>query len=184
MYRRPAPPAIPAGPGLGYAPARVAHDDPELLERLRATSGLSIDGEGRFLHRGEPITHARTLAILWGSLAPAPGGHWQVTVGRETAYVAVDETPWLVRGVRLQGTPLRAVTLLLAGGREAPLRPASLRVGEDGVLRCALPEGPARFTRAGQLALGAQLEEDPPGSGRLVLVLAGERHPVLGTPAE
>jgi len=160
--------------------SRVPPTDPALLEQLRAGSGLSVDAEGRFLHRGEPITHARTLGLLWSSLAPAPGGRWQVTIGRETAYVEVDETPWVVRGVRVTGVPPRGVTLLLAGGREAPLRPETLRVGEDGVLRCALPDAPARFTRAGQLALGIQLEEDPPGSGLFTLVLAGRRHPVRG----
>ena len=153
---------------------------PDLLERLRGASGLAIDGEGRFLHRGEPILHARTLEVLWGSLKPAPGGRWLVTIGRESAYVAVDETPWAVRGVRVEGVPPRRVTLLLAGGREAPLRPESLRLGADGVLRCELPDGLARFTRAGQLALGSQLEEDPPGSGRFVLPLGGQRHPVRG----
>lgn len=163
---------------VGYH-AGVA-DAPDPLERLRGASGLSVDAEGRFLHRGEPITHARTLERLWGSLTAGPGGRWQVAIGPEIAYVAVDETPWAVRGVRLEGVPPRAVTLLLAGGREAPLRPETLRLGADGVLRCALPEGPARFTRAGQLALGSQLEEDPPGSGRYLLVLGGRRHPVGG----
>lgn len=151
------------------------------LDRLRAASGLSIDAEGRFLHRGEPITHPRTLEVLWGSLARAPGGPWRVTVGREQGDVEVAETPWVVRGVRLEGAPPRAVTLLLAGGREAPLAPGTLRLGADGLLRCALPEGPARFSRAGQLALGALLDEDPPGSGRYTLLLDGRRHPVAAS---
>jgi hypothetical protein len=156
--------------------------DPDLLERLRGESGLAVDAEGRFLHRGEPITHARTLALLWGSLAPAPGGRWLVRIGRESAYVEVDETPWAVRGVRLEGVPPSAVTLLLPGGREAPLLPETLRLGADGQLRCAFPGGQARFTRAGQLALGSQLDEDPPGSGRFALDLGGRRYPVLAAP--
>ncbi len=160
----------------------MAPHDPDLLERLRSASGLSVDAEGRFLHRGEPITHGRTLEVLWRTLEPAPGGRWQVSIGRETGYVAVDETPWVVRGVRVEGSPPRAVTLLLAGGREAPLDPGALRLGADGVLRCQVPWGPARFARAGQVALGALLEEDPPGSGRYALPLAGRRHPVAGPP--
>lgn len=139
-----------------------------------------MDTEGCFLHRGEPITHRRTLEVLWGSLALAADGRWQVTIGRETASVEVDETPWAVRGLRVDGAPPRAVTLLLAGGREAPLLPGTLRLAADGVLRCALADGTARFTRAGQLALGALLHEDPPGSGRFALTLAGHRHPVAG----
>jgi uncharacterized protein len=160
----------------------VPTDDPDLLERLRGESGLAVDAEGRFLHHGEPITHARTLEVLWRSLAPAPDGRWRVTIGRESAYVAVDETPWVVRGVRVEGVPARRITLLLAGGREAPLRPETLRVAGDGVLRGDLPDGTARFSRAGHLALGALLEEDPPGSGTFVLPLDGRRHPVRGHP--
>ncbi|MBK9519033.1 MAG: hypothetical protein IPO09_17135 [Anaeromyxobacter sp.] len=152
---------------------------PSPLDLLRESSGLSVDAEGVFLHRGEPITHARTLEVLWGSLAQAPDGRWQVRVGRETAFVAVDETPWLVRGVRLAGQPPAEVALLLAGGAEAALDPSTLRLGPDGVLRCRLPDGrPARFTRAGQLALGAALDEDPAGSGRFTLLLAGRAWPV------
>jgi len=153
---------------------------PDLLERLRSASGLSVDAEGQFLHRGEPITHARTLEVLWGSLAAVAGGRFQVTVGRETAYVEVDETPWVVRGARAEGAPTRSITLLLAGGREVPLQAATLRLGHDGILRCALPEGTARFSRAGQLAVGVLLEEDPPGSGRFALQLGGRRFPVAG----
>jgi hypothetical protein len=118
--------------------------------------------------------------VLWSTLAPAPGGRWQVSIGRETGYVLVDETPWAVRGLRVLGAPPREVTLLLAGGREAPLDPGSLRLGDDGVLRCRVELGPARFTRAGQLALGALLIEDPPGSGRYALPLGGALHPVAG----
>lgn len=140
-----------------------------------------MDAEGRFLHRGEPITHPRTLEVLWGSLAQAADGRWQVRVGREAGFVAVDETPWAARGVRFEGTPPRTATLLLSGGAEAPLDPASLRLAADGTLRCRAADGrPVRFTRAGQLALGASLEEEPPGSGRFSLALGGRAWPVQG----
>jgi hypothetical protein len=155
---------------------------PDPLELVRGGSGLSVDQEGRFLHRGEAITHARTLEVLWGSLAQAGDGRWRIQIGRESAYVEVVETPWAVRGVRVEGSPPAAVTLLLAGGAEAPLDPATLRAGPDGVLRCSLPGGAtARFTRAGQLALGTLLEEDPGGTGALCLPLRGIRHQVAGS---
>ncbi len=145
--------------------------DEEALELLRSRSGLSVDDEGRFLHRGEPITHARTLEVLWGSLERAPDGRWRVHVGRESGYVAVAETPWVVRGVR-EGPPGAPPTLRLPDGAEEPLDPATLRTGGDGVLRCTLSgDRPARFGRAAQLALGAALEEDPPGSGAFVLTI-------------
>jgi hypothetical protein len=146
----------------------------DALERLRDTSGISIDDEGRFLHRGEPITHARTLEVLWGSLARAPGGRWAVRIGRELAYVQVGETPYAVRGVVLDesGPPW----LLLSDGTRERLVPATLSIGGDGVLRCTVKGGErARMTRAGQVAIGALLEEDPPGSERFVLTVGGGR---------
>ncbi len=152
------------------------------LEVLRSSSGLSIDDEGRFLHRGEPIAHARTLEVLWRSLEPAAGGRWLVRVGRESAYVQVAETPWIVRGVDV-GDGTSAPALLLPDGSREPLDPATLRVGEDGVLRCAVSRGPARFARAAQIALGMALEEDPPGSQSFVLSACGRKWRIGGASA-
>ena len=150
-------------------------DDP--LELLRVRSGLSIDAEGRFLHRGEPITHARTLAVLWASLEPTADGRWLVRIGRESGYVSVEIAPWVVRGV-IDG-PDGAPWLLLSDGTREPLDPRTLSIGADGVLRCEVKAGrPASFSRAAQIALGLALEEQPPGSGRYELTLGGVRHPV------
>jgi hypothetical protein len=150
--------------------------DPDPLELLRAASGLSVDAEGRFLHRGAPIEHARTLAVLWGSLALRDDGRFEVCVGRERAYVQVDETPWVVRGLAAPAAPGGAPVLLLADGSREPLDPATLRVGGDGVVRCAAKGGqPARFARAAQAALAPWLDEDPPGSGRFVVTVGGCR---------
>lgn len=156
--------------------------DAAALELMRSRSGLSIDDEGRFLHLGEPITHARTLEVLWRSLARAPDGRWLVRVGRESAYVAVDETPYTVRAVA-DGVPGASPTLLLSDGTREPLDPATLCIGEDGVLRCKVKGGErARFTRAGQLALGFALDEDPPGTGRYAITIGGVRWPILAEP--
>lgn len=150
--------------------------DQDALEILRARSGLAVDGEGRFLHRGEPVTHARTLEVLWRSLERGPDGLWRVSIGRESAIVEVGETPWVVRAVLLDGPePL----VLLADGEREPLDPASLSVGADGVLRCRVRGGErARFARSAQIALGLALDEDPAGSGRYQLAIGGRRWPV------
>lgn len=174
-------PRPPPGPTpLGSSPPLPQPADPAAppdLDLLRRQSGLAIDGEGRFLHRGEPISHARTLEVLWGSLQAASDGRWQVQIGQERGDVAVEETPWLVRGLRAAGEPPATLTLLLCGGREAPLDPATLRAGADGVLRCRLPGGAlARFTRAGQAALGEHLQEDPDDPAQAVLVVGGVRY--------
>jgi hypothetical protein len=151
----------------------------DALELLRSQSGLSIDAEGRFLHRGEPITHARTLAVLWGSLEPTADGRWLVRIGRESGYVSVEIAPYVVRGV--VDDPGGAPVLALSDGSREPLDPRTLALGADGVLRCEVKAGrPASFSRAAQIALGLALEESPPGSGRYALLLGGVRHPVRG----
>ena len=145
---------------------------------VRPAAGLSIDDEGRFLVHGEPVTHGRTLEVLWAGLGPAPDGGWQVRVGRETAPVAVDGTPFVVVTVELAGDRSGA-TLLLAGGSREPLLPEGLRVGRDGVLRATLASGhPARFARAAQIALGMALAEDPSAPGGHRLSLGGRDWPL------
>jgi uncharacterized protein len=146
------------------------------LELLRAQSGLSIDDEGRFRHRGELVTHARTLEALWRSLERRPDGRWQVRVGKEIGFVDVSDAPFGVHGARLE--PDR-VMLHLTDGSVEELAPEGLRLGGDGVLRCTVKGGhPARFGRAAQAALAPLLEEE---GGRYRLRIGGRAWPV-GSP--
>jgi hypothetical protein len=147
------------------------------LELLRSRSGLSIDPEGRFLHRGEPITHARTLEVLWRSLERTADGRYLVRIGRESAYVEVADAPYAVRAV--EEDPGGAPRLVLSDGSREPLDPRTLSVGADGVLRCAVKGGhAARFGRTAQVTLGMALEERPPHSGCFVLTIRGVSHPI------
>jgi len=148
--------------------------DEATLERLREESGLCIDEEGRFLHRGEPITHRRTLEVLWGSLERAPDGRYLVRVGRESAWVGIADAPYAVRGAT--GDPPR---LTLSDGTEEPLRPETLRLGRDGVLRCLVKgDHRARFGRGAQVALGLAMEEDRTSPSGFALRLSGGLVPV------
>jgi hypothetical protein len=141
------------------------------------TPGLAIDDEGRFLVNGEPVTHERTLETLWRGLAPAAGGGWQVRIGRESAPVSVPGTPFVVIAVSEEGDG--PATLTLAGGALEPLQPATLRVGQDGVLRATLSSGhAARFSRSAQIALGMRLAEDPSAPGGFHLSLSGRDWPL------
>lgn len=143
------------------------------LELLRTRSGLSIDAEGRFLHRGEPITHARTLEVLHRSLRRREDGRYEVSIGRERGYVDVLDAPYAVRGVEL-APGCGAPTLRLSDGSTEPLDPTSLALAADGTLRCRVKGGHrARFTRAGQVILGLAIDEDPPGSERFILRVNG-----------
>jgi hypothetical protein len=139
-----------------------------------AVSGLSIDEEGRMLHRGEPITHARTLEVLWGSLQRGVDGRYQVQVGRERATVEVADAPFGVCGVALEPA---SPCLHLTDGSAEPLDPSTLTLGRDGVLRCVVKGGHrARFLRPAQAALATLLEE--PSPGRYALRVGGRAWPI------
>jgi len=153
-------------------------DDPSAPDRRGKPrpGGISIDDEGHFLVHGEPVTHARTLEVLWSSLARRADGTWQVSVGRESADVAIAATPWVVRGVLPSASGL---SLFLSDGSSEPLDPATIRVGKDGVLRCTLRSGhPARFGRAAQIALGERLEEDGSAPSGFRLEISGRAWPL------
>ena len=141
--------------------------DPDWLEALRERSGLSIDLDGRLCHRGEPITHDRTLAVLWSSLERQPDGRYLVRVGRESGYVQVADAPYGVRGVTIE--PDR-VLLHLSDRSVEGLDPATLSIDREGVLHCTVKGSHrARFTRSAQVELGLALEEDPAAPGSFVL---------------
>jgi uncharacterized protein len=154
----------------------VPRPDESALELLREQSGLSVDLEGRLCHRGEPITHRRTLEVLWGSLTRSPEGRYLVRVGRESGYVRIDDAPYGVRGVTFeQGAP----TVHLTDGSVEPLDPCTLSVDHEGVLHCVVKrEHRARFTRSAQVDLGLRLEEDAGAPGRFLLRLDGRAFPV------
>jgi uncharacterized protein len=140
--------------------------DPALLEKLREASGLRLDREGRFWHRGEPIEHARTLAVLHQGIHRAPDGRWATRIGKEWGYLEVEDAALFVR--RIEGRRAQ-----LASGEWVPLDPSTLAVGADDALYARVGGERARLTRAAQLALaGALLEAD----GGFALELDGARY--------
>jgi uncharacterized protein len=150
--------------------------DPDLLELLRQRSGLSIDLEGRLCHGGEPITHERTLAVLWGSLERQPDGRYLVRVGREAGYVQVADAPYGVRGATVE---TGRVLLHLSDRTVEELDPATLSVDREGVLHCVVKGSHrARFTRSAQVELGLAVEEDPASPGCFLLRTGGGTHAI------
>jgi hypothetical protein len=76
---------------------------PEDLARLRRSSGLSIDAQGRWWHEGEPFLNERLIALFdrglgWSAEEGDPlRGEATLTVGSQWCYVGCDRTPFLVR---------------------------------------------------------------------------------------
>ena len=160
--------------------------DAELLERLRR-SGIRIDREGQFIHQGEPVRHEglRRALFRWldrddqdgdqsGHEAGHEDGHASRYVlrldERRFAYLDVDDTPLVVRALRVQkgdgdGDGDGEVHLELSDGAAERLDPATLTVDDEGILRCRVRGGrlEARLATSAAAALADRITETPSG---------------------
>src|SRR3979411_2037069 len=82
---------------------RIRSVDPGLLQRMREGSGLRLDREGRFWHRGDLLEHARTVAALHRGLHRAADGRWAVRIGPEWGYVEVEDAGRFIRRIEPRG---------------------------------------------------------------------------------
>ena len=143
-------------------------DHPEFF-RFPAPEGRSrestirLDREGRFFHDEAPVEHPKLAEALHGWIARHPDdGRFILTNGYDWTYFTVEDTPCFVAGVK--GTPPEVPTLVLAGGNEEPLDPATLVVDAEGACFARVRGGrfEARFLRQAQSELGPWLADDEP----------------------
>jgi hypothetical protein len=142
--------------------------DPATLRQLREQSGLRLDKEGRFWHRGGLVEHARTVAVLHQGVHRAADGRWATRIGKDWAYLEVEDAALWVRRIELAGTSLRAQ---LASDEWVEVDPATLAAGADDALYARVRGERARLTRDAQLSLSDHLRED----GQGFLLQLGER---------
>jgi len=125
-------------------------------------STIVLDREGRFWHDGERVDHAALAQAMrsWIALHP-DDGRLILTNGYDWTYFRVDDAPFLVDAVHVEGD---AVTLRLFDGTEEPLDPATLSLGDDGVVYGRVKGGrfEARFSRHAQTQLAPLLTDDDP----------------------
>ena len=142
--------------------------DPEILQRLRERSGLRLDKEGRFWHRGGLVEHARTAAVLHQGVHRAPDGRWATRIGKDWGYLDVEDAALWIRRAEPSpdGSRLRAQ---LASGDWVDVEPSTLAAGADDALYARVGGERARLTRAAQVSLSDHLHED---AGGFFLMLA------------
>lgn len=98
------------------------------IEKLRQ-SGIRLDGDGRFWHEGEVITHHGLVAALWRWLDRNPDGRYVLRLDeRRFVYLDVDDAPYVVRSLRWEGD--RPIALLSDGSEEA-IDPAAVELRND-----------------------------------------------------
>ena len=135
---------------------------PELLEKLRR-SGIRVDREGEFVHEGAPVLHQGLRSALFRWLDRLPDGRYILRLDeRRFAYLDVDDTPLVVRALRVDAG---AVSLQLSDGAEEALDPATLTVDGQGILRCWVRGArlEARLATSAAAALADRITETPQG---------------------
>ena len=141
----------------------------------REDSGFRLDRDLRWWHDDELVEHPKIVEAFNQALSPDEHGRFVLRIGRDWCYVQVEECAYEVRSVVATDG---ALLLTLSDRSEEPLEPATLFLGEDGVLRCRVKSGRAlaRFSRNAQAQLGERLEET---DGGLALKLGEATVPVL-----
>ena len=104
---------------------------------------------------------------------PSRGDAGNLALGEDTAFVVIEDTPWVVTHV--EGTPAAGFTVVLNDESREPLDPDTLRIGANDVLYCRVKDGrhPVRFLRPAYYELMRHLETDPGGTP--VLPVASRR---------
>ena len=134
--------------------------DPVILQRLREQSGLRLDKEGRFWHRGGLVEHARTAAVLHQGVHRAPDGRWATRIGKDWGYLDVEDAALFIRRIDPAADRLHAQ---LASGDWVDVDPSTLASGADDALYARVRGERAKLTRPAQLSLSEDLHEDANG---------------------
>ena len=75
----------------------------EQIEKLRQ-SGIRLDGDGRFWHEGQEVTHAGLRAAFFRWLDRNPDGRWVLRLDEKRfVWLDVDDAPFVVRSARWDG---------------------------------------------------------------------------------
>lgn len=138
-------------------------------------STIALDREGRFWHDGERVDHPALERALRSWIARHPDdGRPILTNGYDWCYFRVDDAPFFVDALRVE--PDGSITLRLFDDTEEPLDPATLALGEGGVVYARVKPArfDARFSRHAQTQLGPVLIRDDPPT-----VLVGGREVVI-----
>jgi hypothetical protein len=125
------------------------------LEKLREASGLRLDKEGRFWHRGEPVEHERTISVLHRGIHRAPDGRWATRIGHEWGYLEVEDAALFVQQLSVADGSLRGQLLT---GEWVEI--SELSHGADDALYTRVRGERARLSRPAQASLMPWLHEE------------------------
>ncbi|MCU0577613.1 MAG: DUF1285 domain-containing protein [Desulfobacterota bacterium] len=148
-----------------------------MKQELRDVTGncsIRIDREGRWYYEGNEIVNPMVLRTFCQALRKDGQGRYCIVIEPEICYVEVEDTPFVISGVR--GDPQVGLYVRLNTLETYPLDPSRLSIGKDNVLYLTLPEGmKVRFTRPAYYSLALMMEE---ADGFIVLRIGDTAHPI------
>lgn len=134
-----------------------------MLQGFSRETTIRRDAQGRWFHDDQPLEHEGLTRAFDRWIERAEDGRYCLKNDINWAYVTLEGPPYFVRSVAIG--PGGQVELALSNDRREPLRPQTLRLGEDGALYCDVGDGtlPARFDRHATSQLEALIGEDERG---------------------
>jgi len=144
------------------------------LRDVTESCSIRIDREGRWYYEGNEIINPMVLRAFCQALMRDDQGRYCIVIEPEVCYVEVEDTPFVVSGVR--GDPQVGLYVRLNTLDTHPLDPSKLSIGKDNVLYVTLPDGmKVRFTRPAYYSLALMMEEE---GGYIVLKIKDTVHPI------
>ena len=125
---------------------------------------IRIDKEGNWYYRGLPIIKREIYLHLNKCIRKDPSGKYILLMDGEKCYLEVEDTPYVIKEIRLDADPKRDPVLFvkLNDETEEELKVDTVRVGKDNVLYCKVKDVlfDARFLRASYYQLAEYLQCD------------------------
>ncbi|RJX29093.1 MAG: DUF1285 domain-containing protein [Desulfarculus sp.] len=140
---------------------------------------IQVDAEGQMSHDGAPLVHPTIIKLIYESVH-LEDGRYLLRMDNQVCELEVADTFFVVARVEFTRQGAR---LSLNDGSAEDLDPASLRLGDNQVIYCAVKGGafPARFGRAAYYQLAQQIVEDGEG---FALALGDNKWPLKEKSAE
>ena len=140
---------------------------------------IRIDKEGKWFYEGCEIINPLVLRAFCDALETDEHGRHRIVIGNELCYIDVEDTPFVISGIR--GDPAIGLYVRLNTLETFPLDPTQICIGQDNILYATLPNGmKVRFNRSSYYSLALMMEEDE--NGMIVLNIRDIKYPIC--PAE
>jgi hypothetical protein len=140
---------------------------------------IRIDKEGKWFYEGCEIINPLVLRAFCNAIETDEHGRHRIVIGDELCYIEVEDTPFVISGIR--GDPAIGLYVRLNTLETFPLDPTQICIGRDNILYMTLENGmKVRFNRSSYYSLALMMEEDE--NGIIVLKIRDIKYPIC--PAE